>query len=84
MMLETETKTMHNSCEDIRKATERKIIHAILSPLRGVNTFSRGIDDERQVVIVPDGEEADPELLAPPKDKRRRRKPPSGNVKGNY
>lgn len=65
------------------KASERKIIHAILSPLRGVNTFSRGIDDERQVVIVPDGEEVDPELLTVPPDKRRRRKPPSGDARGN-
>jgi spoIIIJ-associated protein len=65
------------------KASERKIIHAILSPLCGVNTVSRGIDDERQVVIVPDGNKPDPELLGLPREKRRRGKPPTGDARGN-
>ena len=43
---------------------DRKIIHAILGNFKGVKTFSRGLDEDRRVIVAPDGTEADPEQLS--------------------
>ena len=66
-------------------SSERKIIHAVLTQFNGVKTFSQGSDNDRHLIIAPDGTEADPTQFVnmPPRSQNNNNRRDNNRNNGN-